>query len=47
MILRLRNYYMPSMAKSEATAKGFDDAWMLRQGYITEGSSNNAWIIKR
>ena len=35
-----------SMAKSEATAKGFDDAWMLRQGYITEGSSNNAWIIR-
>ncbi len=34
-----------SMAKSEATAKGFDDAWMLRQGYITEGSSNNVWII--
>jgi D-alanine transaminase len=36
-----------SMAKSEATAKGFDDAWMLRQGYVTEGSSNNVWIIRR
>jgi len=35
-----------SMAKTEATAKGFDDAWMIRQGYITEGSSSNAWIIK-
>ena len=35
-----------SMAKSEATAKGFDDAWMLRQGYVTEGSSNNVWIIR-
>jgi D-alanine transaminase len=35
-----------SMTKSEATTKGFDDAWMLRHGYITEGSSNNAWIIK-
>jgi D-alanine transaminase len=35
-----------SMAKSEAIAKGFDDAWMLRQGYITEGSSNNVWIIR-
>jgi D-alanine transaminase len=35
-----------SMAKTEATEKGFDDAWMIRQGYITEGSSNNAWIIK-
>ena len=35
-----------SMAKSEATAKGFDDAWMLSQGYVTEGSSNNVWIIR-
>jgi len=35
-----------SMAKTEATEKGFEDAWMLREGYITEGSSSNAWIIK-
>ena len=35
-----------SMVKTEATEKGFDDAWMIRQGYITEGSSSNAWIIK-
>ena len=35
-----------SMAKTEATEKGFDDAWMLRGGYVTEGSSSNAWIIK-
>jgi len=35
-----------SMAKTEATEKGFDDAWMLREGYVTEGSSSNAWIIK-
>jgi len=35
-----------SMAKTEATKKGFDDAWMLREGYVTEGSSSNAWIIK-
>jgi D-alanine transaminase len=35
-----------SMVKTEATQKGFDDAWMIRQGYITEGSSSNAWIIK-
>jgi D-alanine transaminase len=35
-----------SMAKTEATEKGFDDAWMLREGYITEGSSSNTWIIK-
>ena len=35
-----------SMAKTVATEKGFDDAWMLREGYVTEGSSSNAWIIK-
>ena len=35
-----------SMAKTIATEKGFDDAWMIREGYITEGSSSNAWIIK-
>ena len=35
-----------SMAKTEATEKGFDDAWMLREGYVTESSSSNAWIIK-
>lgn len=35
-----------SMVKTQATSKGFDDAWMIRQGYITEGSSNNVWIIK-
>ena len=35
-----------SMAKTEATEKGFDDAWMIKEGYITEGSSSNAWIIK-
>ena len=36
----------PSLAKTEATEKGFDDAWFIRQGYIMEGSSHNAWIIK-
>ena len=35
-----------SLAKTEASKKGFDDAWMIRQGFITEGSSNNTWIIK-
>jgi len=35
-----------SMAKTIATEKGFDDAWMIKEGYITEGSSSNAWIIK-
>mgnify|MGYP003325865385 FL=1 len=36
----------PSFAKAEAYEKGFDDAWMLRDGYVSEGTSNNAWIIK-
>ncbi len=35
-----------SLAKTEASKKGFDDAWMIRQGFITEGSSNNTWIIR-
>jgi D-alanine transaminase len=34
------------MAKMEAQAAGADDAWMLDQdGLITEGSSNNAYIL--
>jgi D-alanine transaminase len=36
----------PSLAKTEAFKKGFDDAWMMRDGYIMEGTSNNAWIVR-
>lgn len=36
----------PSIAKTEAIKKGADDAWMTKNGYVMEGSSNNAWIIK-
>ena len=36
----------PSFAKYTAAEEGFDDAWMVRSGYVTEGTSNNAWIIK-
>jgi D-alanine transaminase len=36
----------PSLAKTEAFKKGFDDAWMMREGYIMEGTSNNAWIVR-
>lgn len=36
----------PSMAKTEAMKQGADDAWMIQNGYVMEGSSNNAWIIK-
>ncbi|WP_022953697.1 D-amino-acid transaminase [Leucothrix mucor] len=35
----------PCMAKMQAKAAGADDAWMVEDGYITEGSSNNAYIV--
>ncbi|OOY49491.1 D-amino acid aminotransferase [Solemya velum gill symbiont] len=36
----------PCMAKMEAKMAGAKDAWMLdADGYVTEGTSNNAWII--
>ncbi len=36
----------PSMAKMEAKARGADDAWLVEDGRVTEGTSNNAYIIK-
>lgn len=33
------------MAKEQAKAQGADDAWLLKDGYITEGTSNNAFIV--
>lgn len=36
----------PSMAKMAAKAAGKDDAWMVEDGHVTEGSSNNAYIVK-
>lgn len=36
----------PSMAKMEAKAKGADDAWLVEEGKVTEGTSNNAYIVK-
>jgi D-alanine transaminase len=35
----------PCMAKMQAKAAGADDAWMVEDGCITEGSSNNAYIV--
>jgi D-alanine transaminase len=35
----------PCMAKMQAKAAGADDAWMVEEGYVTEGSSNNAFIV--
>ena len=37
----------PCMAKMEAKAAGFSDAWMVEDGHITEGSSNNAYIVTK
>ncbi len=36
----------PSMGKMMAIKQGADDAWMVQDGEITEGTSNNAYIIK-
>jgi D-alanine transaminase len=36
----------PSLAKMQAKAQGADDAWMVGDdGFVTEGSSNNAYIV--
>jgi D-alanine transaminase len=36
----------PSMGKMMAKAAGCDDAWMVEDGNVTEGTSNNAYIVK-
>ncbi len=33
------------LAKQTAVEAGFDDAWLVEDGLITEGSSNNAYIV--
>ncbi len=35
----------PSMGKMMAKAAGVDDAWMVEDGAVTEGTSNNAYIV--
>ncbi|MEM8580996.1 MAG: D-amino-acid transaminase [Pseudomonadota bacterium] len=37
----------PSMGKMMAKAAGVDDAWMVEDGAVTEGTSNNAYIVTR
>lgn len=34
-----------SWARMQAKAAGADDAWFVENGLVTEGTSNNAWII--
>lgn len=36
----------PSLAKMEAKDRGADDAWLYQDGFVTEGTSNNAYIVK-
>ena len=36
----------PSMGKMLARKAGADDAWMVQDGYVTEGTSNNAYIVR-
>ncbi len=36
----------PSMGKMMAQKAGADDAWMVQDDYVTEGTSNNAYIVK-
>lgn len=37
----------PSMGKMMAKAAGVDDAWMVEDGAVTEGTSNNAYIVTK
>ncbi len=36
----------PSLAKQAALDAGADDAWMVEDGVVTEGPTNNAWIVQ-
>jgi D-alanine transaminase len=36
----------PSLGKVAAKAAGVDDAWLVEDGFVTEGTSNNAYIVK-
>ncbi|KNG94972.1 D-amino-acid transaminase [Pseudaestuariivita atlantica] len=36
----------PSLGKMAAKRAGADDAWMVEDGHVTEGTSNNAYIVK-
>jgi D-alanine transaminase len=36
----------PSMGKMMAKAAGVDDSWFVEDGLVTEGTSNNAWIVR-
>ncbi len=35
-----------SLARMQARDSGADDAWMVEHGFVTEGTSANAWIVR-
>lgn len=37
----------PSMMKMAAKKAGKNDCWMVEDGYVTEGTSNNAYIVTK
>jgi D-alanine transaminase len=37
----------PSLGKMAAKKAGCDDAWMVEDGFVTEGTSNNAYIVTK
>lgn len=36
----------PSMAKMAAKKAGVDDGWFVEDGFVTEGTSNNAYFVR-
>lgn len=36
----------PSFAKMQAKKAGCQDAWLVEDGFVTEGTANNAYIVK-
>ncbi len=36
----------PVLGKQEAHEKGAHEAWMVEDGFVTEGTSSNAYIVK-
>ena len=44
--IKTLNLLPPVLAKQKAVESGCEEAWMIdSDGYITEGSSSNAWIL--
>ncbi len=37
----------PSLGKMAAKEQGCDDAWLVEDGFVTEGTSNNAYIVTK